>query len=83
MVAVFVMDGQKMTVLIFELPSAFCTDRPMYFERLFPVITCRNRSLFKFPGDFLRRFLAATYLPEISEPSLPHKFFIVPLFFVR
>ncbi|HUO76656.1 MAG TPA: hypothetical protein VMU21_03680 [Thermodesulfovibrionales bacterium] len=37
-VAVFVMNGQEMAVLVFELPSAFGTDEAVQFKRLLPII---------------------------------------------
>ena len=45
-VAVFMVDSQKMPVFGFKLPSAFGTDEPVYFKRLFPVITWGSRDLF-------------------------------------
>ena len=45
-VAVFMMDGQQMSVFRFKLFSAFGADEAMYFKRLFPVIACRSASLF-------------------------------------
>jgi len=45
-VAVFMVDSQKMPVFRFKLPSAFGTDEPVYFKRLFPVITWGSRDLF-------------------------------------
>ena len=44
-VAVFVMDGQKMPVYVFKLPSAFRADETVYFKRLFPVIVRWSGSL--------------------------------------
>jgi hypothetical protein len=38
-VSISMMNGQEMPILIFKLSSAFSTDEPVYFKRLFSVIT--------------------------------------------
>jgi hypothetical protein len=82
-VAVFVMDGQKMSVFEFKLPPAFGADEAVYFKRLFTVIARLTGSLFQFPGDLFCGFFAAVYFPEITESFAPHFFLIAPAFFLR
>lgn len=58
MVSVFVVDGQEMPVLIFELPSALCADKIVHFKRLFPVTVLRAAGLFQLPHNIFFRFPA-------------------------
>ncbi len=56
-ISIFVVYRKEMPVFIIKLPSAFCTDKAVNLNRLFPVTTGRTTGFFQLSDDFIDRFI--------------------------
>jgi hypothetical protein len=63
MVAIFVMNGEELSVVFIKLPGALGTDQPMNLERPFPVWAGRSAEPLQLPYGLINR-QRAVHLPR-------------------